>query len=343
MRRCQSLKGCAHQSGMALLVVLMVVAVMAAIAVDITTQTRFLMARTSNQIDYNQSYWYGIGAENMAAGLLAQQLKADKNINLSQPWAAYRKSPLLFGVDNYSMQILVNDLNACFNLNQLAENDLKKQKVQVNKYRDLLTLLNLELDLAESLSANVADFFDTNNAVMEQGTESDVYASKKFPYLAANQPMVDISELRAVQGYSQLLYQALTDTAALQADAMPDPIVCALPDQTGLLNLNTIALKNAALIGSFFKKPEKNNLLNTLKDRPLEGWASLDDFQASFSKSELIKKTDLNISTVAGLTSKVFVFHIRVISENTTFILDSVLYYNQEKVQVVKRRFGHQS
>lgn len=343
MRRRQFQGRCAHQSGMALLVVLMVVAVMAAIAVDITTQTRFLMARTSNQIDYNQSYWYGIGAENMAASLLAQQLKADKNINLSQPWAAYRKSPLLFGVDNYSMQILVNDSNACFNLNQLAENNLDQQKIKVKKYRDLLTLLNLELDAAESLSANVADFLDTNIAVSEQGAESDEYASKKFPYLAANQPMVDISELRAIKGYSQLLYQALTDTAVVQADAMPDPIVCALPDQTGLLNLNTIALKNAALIGTFFKQPDKSQLLETLKARPLEGWASLNDFKASYQNNALRLKNGVDINIVAALTSKVFVFHIRVISENTTFILDSVLYYNQEKVQVVNRRFGHQS
>lgn len=343
MRYCQPQSRPTKESGMALLVVLMVVAVMSAIAVDITARTRFLMARTVNQMEYNQSYWYGIGAENMAAGLLAQQLKATNNINLSQPWAAYRKSPLMFGVENYSMQILVNDRNACFNLNQLGVADQQKQKERVKDYADLLLSLNLESDLASALSARVADFIDTNLGVLEQGAESDMYAAKKFPYLAPNQAMVDISELRAVEGYSQLLYQALTDTLMVQADAMPDPIVCVLPATERQLNVNTIDPKNAALIGSFFQVADDSSLLATLKNRPAEGWNEIKNFESAYKEQGLRLKNNVKIEEVAKISSSAFVFHIRVISEATTFILDSVLYYNQKKVQVVNRRFGHQS
>ena len=70
---------------------------------------------------------------------------------------------------------------------------------QLDYYKRLLKLLDLEPSLAPAL----LDWIDADiDATFPDGAEDDEYLRADLPYRAANRPLVDISELRLVKGYT---------------------------------------------------------------------------------------------------------------------------------------------
>ncbi|MEO0889154.1 MAG: type II secretion system minor pseudopilin GspK, partial [Pseudomonadota bacterium] len=76
-----------RQRGVALLIVLMLLAIMTTIAASMSERLFLQFQRGSNQINYQQAYWYSLGVEALAEIGIEQSYKDDDNINLSQPWA----------------------------------------------------------------------------------------------------------------------------------------------------------------------------------------------------------------------------------------------------------------
>ncbi len=88
-------------------------------------------------------------------------------------------------------------------------------------------------------------------------------------YLAANQPMQDVSELRLLAGMDAALYQRLL------------PFVCVQPDDALQVNVNTLRPSQAALLVALFPGDltlqEAQQLLH---NRPRTGWSSVAAFLA---------------------------------------------------------------
>ena len=120
------------------------------------------------------------------------------------------------------------DLQGRFNLN----NVLALEQPQAPPIQLLKSLVK-PLGISESFSDVVLDWIDKDTiARSAESAESDYYASQAIPYLAANSPLVDPSELR--------LLRLETVDGSSQAQALDKllPAVCTLPTLTKI-NINS--------------------------------------------------------------------------------------------------------
>ena len=126
------------QRGVALIIVLLVVAIVSVLATEMGGRLQLQMRRAQNIKDNNQAYWYAMGAEEFARKSIAT-LIAESNgvISLSQPWAT---NDFTFPVAGGSISAKLVDMQSCFNLNSVAE--VAGQKfLSTTKYSNLVLVV----------------------------------------------------------------------------------------------------------------------------------------------------------------------------------------------------------
>ena len=283
-----------RQRGVALLIILLVVAIISGLAAKMSGRTQLFIARTMNQNDYDQAYWMAIGVETMGKRLLLNDLNESDTVNLGQLWAQTRENGYPMPVENASILVKARDLHSCFNVNALSGKKAKQTnnktdqtgKTKAKKiYKNLLINLGVDDGKASQLTDALSDYVDSDSNVQEFGAEDNEYLSKNVPYLAANTLMNDISELRVVHGYDRSLY------AQLQR------YVCVIPNRSDLkLNINTVespALMQALLDNDVSQTEAKQ----WITERPQDGWDKIDEFKTLIGKSTLENKDFIQITS----------------------------------------------
>ncbi|MCL2916171.1 type II secretion system minor pseudopilin GspK [Shewanella corallii] len=322
------------QKGVALLVVLLIVAVIAVIAADITGRNQLSVRRTMNLTQYDQAYWYAISAEELAKKVLKQDMDdADGTVHLQQYWAL---ADVVFPAEYGEIGGEMKDLRSCFNLNALSqpseenENGQPKMPLPTRQFQALLVALGMDDFMAESLSHTVKDYLDEDTVASPFGAEDSEYESRTVPYRAANTLMNDKSELRAVMGVTQEVYQALA------------PYVCVIPGNSDqVLNINTVDVEQAALLAAMFDNQisvgEAENLIG---QRPAAGYENLEDFWTDANPGAGV---DAKMKSSIVVDSKYFLLHAGARVDNAIFQMESVLKNSGGQFKVVTRQFGAQN
>ncbi|MGL4859762.1 MAG: general secretion pathway protein GspK, partial [Enterobacteriaceae bacterium] len=106
----------AKQRGVALLLVLFIMALMVIIAVRINEHWQQLLQRSQYQQNQIETRWALLGAEALARNRLAQALQQQKQVSLNQPWHNVTHNLQLEGIE---AQGLIRDRDGCFNINAL--------------------------------------------------------------------------------------------------------------------------------------------------------------------------------------------------------------------------------
>jgi Type II secretory pathway, component PulK len=324
-----------QQRGMALLVVLLLLAVMVTMASSMTQRFRMEWQRTYNQQLQLQNYWYLLGSETLVAKVLVQDLKDNpEKTSLAQYWASEGQ---LFPVEAATLQGVVRDSQACFNLNALSstsagtdeETTSASALYRANVFRQLLLSLNVEDYRAQQITAALQDWLDTNTIARSLGAEDSEYEALSHPYLPANGLMLDVSELRAVRGIDAALYRRLL------------PYVCVIPEKTLQINVNTLRTMQAPLLAALFL----NNLTvddarNILEQRPREGWNSVAEFLELGALSNTAAAGD---QVQSALTIKSFYFLATLQAETDRYQTRIVSLFQRQsnnQVTVIRRHFG---
>ena len=211
-----------NQRGLALISVLLITAILVGLTTQILSSHHLVIQQNQNTFEQAQAVQYVLGAEE-----LARQVLYDDAVNsgpgvdhLEEFWA----QPVLpLDLDGIGvMQAYVLDLNRCFNLNWLATDT---DKSQYKRLQRLLTHLQLSPDLADL----IRDWVDSDQQVSGLGAEDSAYKLKTPPHFAANQPMLDLSELNM-----------LIDVDPLEVEVLSGE-VCLVPDSQSKINVNTAA------------------------------------------------------------------------------------------------------
>ena len=151
--------------------------------------------------------------------ILGEDRRTSHADHFGEPWAL-RLPPLR--IENAELGGRLDDQQGAFNLNNLAVEG-RADPAQLASFRRLLSILGLSVSLADAL----ADWID---AGIVRGTPAGIapghYAALPAPYPAANQPLTDIAELAAVDGYTPEVLVRL------------GPFVTVLPSATAV-NVNT--------------------------------------------------------------------------------------------------------
>ncbi len=351
------------QQGVALIAVLMIVALVVVIAVSMSGRLQLQLQRQLNLQDRQQALWLALGAEEFSKNLLKRTAVGKDTVNLAQEWAAQGAT---FPVEQGTISGKITDLQSCFNLNALqkpqdplkntnagdANTDQDQQQAAPEKkprtaqasangvlpptpaqqgFQRLLEQSASELSMpAEYLVARLTDWLDVDNTLQSAGgAEENDYAALEFPYYTANSLMVSKSELRVLLDMTAADY------------ALVAPLVCVIPQQHVLqLNVNTISEAQAPILAGLIPGLSQDEARSLIAGRPEKGFDNLEQF---FASSQLIGLALSNESkTLFSVTSNYFQAELTVQLADSSFKLTSVLKVNDNKVQVVARRFGGQ-
>ncbi len=258
----------ADEKGAALLTVLLLVAVMSIIAVGVLDDIRFGVRRTANATGQGQAQLYALGAEELARVRIARLTRLDPGrTTLKGDWNG---RDFTFPIENGVMTGRISDATGCFNLNSVAEgrgDRLVRRELGVRQLVILLGALGIPEGRGQTLADNLADWIDSDDIGMG-GAEDQDYARAAPAYRTGGAILAEVSELRAVRGFTPDVYDRLR------------PFVCAQPTtDLSPINVNTLGPDRSALItmvtlGAI--PPEAGSRL--LAGRPADGWDSLQTF-----------------------------------------------------------------
>lgn len=318
------------QRGVALLIVLMIVALVSVLATTMGTRLQLQVQRTANIKDNNQAYWYAMGAEAFAGKSLKQLLEESADtISIDQPWA----QEFIYPVDNGQITARLEDMQSCFNVNALPKADANQARQQsvtpaMEAFHRMLLESGLEMDsyTADTFRDSLADWLDEDDQMRPYGAEDSEYESKEFPYLAANGKMSSQSELRLIKGVQpQWLNKIL-------------PLVCVIPSSDSLkINVNTLTPERAAILAGLTGMT-LSQAKSLISSRPRDGWEDLNQFFGEPDIAALSIEQDRR--DWFSVSTEYFMLHTKTRYNKATFTLTTVFHAQTAGVSVLRREFG---
>lgn len=321
-----------RQRGVALLIVLMIVALVTVLATEMGRRLQLQIQRTVNIKDSNQAYWYAMGAESFARKSLATLMEeTGDRIAIDQPWS----QEFIYPLENGGLKAQLEDLRSCFNLNALgggqSNNNSTAQQVSpaMEAFQNMLLATELEIDsyTAETVRDSLADWLDSDDRMRPYGAEDSEYEGRANPYLAANDRLTSESELRLINGVSPAWINDIFE------------LVCVVPDDDALLiNVNTITPERAAVLagatGLSLQQAE-----SLISSRPQNGWEDINSFLSEPSLQALnLDDTRRNWFTV---TTEYFMLHTKTRYNKAMFTMTTVFSANESgQVSVLRREFN---
>jgi len=321
------------QRGVALIMVLVILALVTLIATQLVNMRSLYGYRTQNIIAAENAWGYAIGAEALAKLALVQALKNEDLVHLGQPWAG---NEVIFPIDGGRLKASLRDGKGCFNINMLADVGAADDSVRQQKptsaeqaFIRLLTLIEWEQAdnvAPEAMAASLKDWLDTDSVPTRfDGREDDEYTGYAQPYRTANQMVIGVSELRSVSGFPAEITDQLLN------------YICAIPGNKELtINVNTIPAEQPELLASFYKNMTLATASEVLDGRPGDG----------FTAEDYNPLVPADVTLIEGMTlsydSQYFIAYIDVELGNSLTRIKSHLFYQggSSRVQMLAR-MGH--
>ena len=208
-----------YQGGVALITILLVMAVAAVIASEVTSRLHFHIQRTDSQQTRAQAYQFALGGEELARQILAKDHLDGEYDHLEERWATLKP---IYEFDQGALKIQLVDLHSRLNINNLITDEGELNETVYEQFLKLFNVLALESELLNTL----VDWLDKDSLPTSLNSEDNGYLAKETPYRAANRQLSHLSELLLIQGWTK---DHLSSIA---------PYVTALPTATQI-NVNT--------------------------------------------------------------------------------------------------------
>ena len=297
--------------GVALISVLLVVAVLTSLIYHLATRHALSLAQSQNALGFDQAIAYALGGEALARQVLYQdRTETGPEIDsLEEDWAQAFPP---FELDEQGfIEIQARDLNGCFNLNALANED---PSAQVDRFKTLLR----SLDIPEPVADETRDWIDADQSVLGFGAEDNDYLVLQPAYRTSGQPLAHISELRLMRSMTAEHLQRLK------------PHVCALPINALQLNVNTATSHVLAALAPELNESELSML--TESPRTFANVAEFTQVAAGFE----------TVTAHLGVTSEYFEVQVRVTVGAGTAMLTSVLHRDPDSsaITLISRDLG---
>lgn len=212
------------ERGFALILTLVVTALMVAVAVELVYQVYVDISLNRNFRDSQQAAALAESGACGGAQLLQSYLSRQSYSSLGDLWAV----PLRREDPAGRIEVSVSEESGKLNLNALVlANGTVNQSALENLQR-----LGTVLELPDGIWQSLADWMDGDDLALPGGAESAYYQSLDPPYAARNKPLVSLTELSLVRGFTPQIVAALK------------PFVTLYPNQSGTLanqcvNVNT--------------------------------------------------------------------------------------------------------
>lgn len=250
-----------RQSGIALLMAILVVVAATAISVSMIHDESFLIRKTSRVQLLDRARLYALGLEDWARLILKQDQDDSDQDDLSEDWAVGVPG---LPIENGYLAGYLLDEQSKINLNSLLDSEETVKR---------LTRLCNNLDVDPIFIPALLDWIDEDLDVRYPDGAEEHYET----YRVANRKMADTSELLLVKNVTAEMYQQLK------------PYITALPTTTGI-NINTMSETVFMTLG------ENLNSDSFIEEREEEAFASVQQFierlQIPVEEAELAVSTE---------------------------------------------------
>ncbi len=370
--------GFRQQKGVALIVVLLIVALVTILATQMSNRLQLNIARTMNLKDNNQAYWYALGAEQFAKKSLRTLIQTTpNNINLGQPWA----EPFEFPLENGFIRAKLEDLQACFNLNAVGSVSQPDNQTISNNTN------------TNSASGNQNNNSNAGNANDSQGATQNnqqPQPQRQAPGTVAGKPpsVIAFEDLLNQHVDDSLVVDTLRDSIIdwldddnfsepygaedIDYESLPQPYLaansqmsniselrlvngigdvirlgqleplldklCVIPEDQFSINVNTLSLESAGVLAALTGL-SVDDASQVISDRPEQGYSDINDFQNDRNISALaLQPNRLNWFDV---TTKYFKLTTSVeTNSGSQFTLVTRFHLDGDEVKIIGREFG---
>ncbi len=315
------------QGGVALITVLLVVFLATIAAASLATVQHFAIRRGELLLHRQQAMLYARGAEAWAVQILARDRRDNDTDHLDENWAAL---PPALPVEGGAITGAITDLQGRFNLNNLLADPVSDQDQQETWPNEAALVRLLEaLELEPVIAQAVRDWIDADpDPRFPDGAEDGEYVAREPPYQTANQPLIQVSELRLIKGVDAEVYAKLA------------PHVSALPlGQSNPLGPTPINVNTATapVLAALSDQLSPEQAATLVEDRPTDGWADRSDF---LGQAQLTDEALYNAGAVA-VASEWFQVRVEALVGEGRATLSSLLRRTAQQTRVIARDYGN--
>ncbi len=355
------------QRGVALIMAMMIVALIAVVATELSWRFELSVSRSGNRWAGMDAKAYLDGAEEGAIAVLRRDHddeESKESDHTNEGWAA----PIPYTDGAIALEIVISDAEGRFNLNMLREKPpcnspnppsgvancsgadacLRFTEHQHAFIRLLQTFnvgdseeeeLYLTQEQAEGLTEAVIDWLDDDSTITGfGGAESDHYESLEPPQTIANDEMVSVSELQVLNNMLPKLYKQLLPHVI----ALPNEDVSSINVQTTTQNvLRSIKAKDTdnPNVCDLLPYDEEigSRLLSFTQNAETDGFKKMEDLKLS---PELPQEWDAS----GGGGDVLGESGLYAVRQSKYFILNSTVFIGEDYVRrglsLIKRETG---
>ncbi|WP_084419266.1 type II secretion system minor pseudopilin GspK [Henriciella litoralis] len=279
-----------QEKGVALVTTLMIVAAMSVVAVTLSSAVLSSTVRAKALDASTQSDWLALSSEEFGRVVIGDMVRATEGRFFADMPGL--KEPVPITIEGGLITITGRDAGNCFNVNLLrgtsssAAPGVTAAQGPREDFEALVELAEVDGASPQAFASALADWMDADLSPGISGAEDSFYASQRLPYRTSGQPMVDVSEVRAVRYFDEVAFDAL------------EPLICALPSKATVpLNINTLTAREAPLLSLAFSGAlTVEGARDLIFKRPAGGWPTVEAFMTEPSIVEIapeLRKTEM--------------------------------------------------
>lgn len=261
-----------ESSGIALLVCLMVILLLAILVHRFTLTSRVHVAAAANLRDQFQAECMALSGLEAALAVLALDDTPEVD-HLGEPWAQFRGSSDLVALEGAEGGFLVSiqDENSKIQVNRIVREDGATTDPFVRRQMDrLLELFGVSSDVRDSLLDCLEDWIDADDLQKLNGAEDQYYRSLDRPYQAANRPLRTLGELYLIKGWRDVLELKLEDGSTIMDFLTVSPT-------GGRINVNTATALVIQSVSPEIDESMARQVISLRQEAPLAGPQLLPD------------------------------------------------------------------
>ena len=209
-----------NQRGMALLLVLVIVALLSALLTELAFSTLVDLRLAETFRDSTRAAYLAKGGVRVGQIILEEDNRSSIYSKYDHPSELWSMGVINYPVGDGTVSVTITDLEGRININRLVRTtELNTDQADdVVKKRLLQLLIDLDISNPEELTAAIIDWVDIGNGPYDgflnigvTGAEEDYYMNLKTPYHCKNAPLDSIEELSLIRGFTPETIKKIKD------------------------------------------------------------------------------------------------------------------------------------
>lgn len=275
------------QKGTALIVVLLLVATLSFIVLAIVDKTVNTVQRTGASMARTQIHWREAGTEQLSKAVIFRAMSVAGGDVFTEAHPLFT-APYPIPFPQGSGVLALADATRCFNINSLvsanADDGLGRNEAGVDEFKRMAIKLGLGEGEIDEISDVVIDWIDSNSSQELRGAEDGFYTNLPVPFRSGGSLLASVTELRAMKGMSNEIYETLA------------PFLCAyLTPAPNVINVNFLRPQDAPLLAAALREEIDLVTINEfIAQRPPGGYQSKEEVIALPAFAPLRPREDEN-------------------------------------------------